>query len=190
MPGLIASVVGVALLAVVAVLLWPGAVSVRPSASKFASLPVGSIAPRVRLSDAGAGGSSRTLPSQGEVTLVSFLATQPDSADTPSRSQAVELVSLASQYAAQGLQVAVVDDTSTPASEGALENTVYDWQLSSLPLFADPRHAAAYRYGVAAAPATVLIGRDGRVLDRWSGYVLTAVAAQAISAALIEGPKA
>ena len=156
----------------------------------LSALPVGAVAPKVELAGADAAGANRDLPTPGGVTLVSFLATNPDSADTPSRSQAVELVSLASQYAAKGLQVTIVDDSSTPASETALENTRYDWQLASLPLLADPDHATAYRYGVASAPATLLIGRDGRVLDRWSGYVLTAVAAQAISAALIEGPTA
>lgn len=187
LSALIASVVGGALLAV---LLWPESATARPPAAKLESVPVGSIAPRVGLSDAAAGGAGRTLPVPGAVTLVSFLATQPDGADTPSRSQAVELVSLASQYAAKGLSVAIVDDTSSPASANALQNTAYDWQLGPLPLFADPEHAAAYRYGVASAPATLLIGRDGRVLDRWSGYVLTAVAAQAISAALTQGPRA
>jgi hypothetical protein len=124
------------------------------------------------------------VPVSGSVTLVSFLATQPDGAATPSRSQAVELVSLSSQYAAKGLHVEIVDDTATPAAQTVLENTVYDWQLGSMPLLADPGHAVAHRYGITTAPTTLLIGRTGAVLARWNGYVLTAVAAQAIASAL------
>jgi hypothetical protein len=124
------------------------------------------------------------VPVAGAVTLVSFLATQPDGAATPSRSQAVELVSLSSQYAAKGLRVEIVDDTATPAAQSVLENTVYDWQLGSMPLLADPGHAIAHRYGITTAPTTLLIGRTGAVLARWNGYVLTAVAAQAIASAL------
>jgi hypothetical protein len=124
------------------------------------------------------------VPVSGSVTLVSFLITQPDGAATPSRSQAVELVSLFSQYTAKGLRVEIVDDTATPAAQSVLENTVYDWQLGSMPLLADPGHAIAHRYGVTTAPTTLLIGRTGVVLARWNGYVLTAVAAQAIASAL------
>lgn len=187
-----ATVVAVVAAVVLTALLWPrqGSAGHSAPAAVLASLPVGSVAPRVDLAVAGASGAQLALPVQGQVTLVSFLATQPDSANSPSRSQVVELVSLASQYTAQGLRVAIVDHSSTPAALSALANTRYDWQLGSLPLLADPDHATAYRYGVASAPATLLIGRDGRVLDRWSGYVLTAVAAQAISAAFTEGPKA
>ena len=194
-PGLLLSsvvIVAVVAAAVLTVLLWPRQGSVRrpTPAAVLASVPVGSVAPGVELAVAGASGAQLSLPVQGEVTLVSFLATQPDSANSPSRSQAVELVSLASQYTAQGLRVAIVDDSFTSAAVSALANTRYDWQLGSLPLLADPDHTTADRYGVASAPATLLIGRDGRVLDRWSGYVLTAVAAQAISAAFTQGPKA
>jgi len=124
------------------------------------------------------------LPVSGTLTLVSFLATQPDGAATPSRSQAVELVSLSSQDAAKGLHVEIVDDTAAPAAQNALENTVYDWRLGSLPLLADPGHAIAHRYEITSAPTTLLIGRTGVVLARWNGYVLTAVAAQAINSAL------
>jgi hypothetical protein len=124
------------------------------------------------------------LPVSGALTLISFLVTQPDAAATPSRSQAVELVSLSSQYATRGLHVEIVDDTATPAARSVLENTVYDWQLGSLPLLADPGHTIAHRYGIATAPTTLLFGRTGTVLARWNGYVLTAVAAQAINSAL------
>ena len=182
-----AVVIAVALLSV---LLWPHQTSPVTRGPVLEPLPVGAVAPHLQLADSSAQGGSVSLPEPGAVTLVSFLATQPDSVSTPSRSQAVEMVSLATQYSAKGLHVVIVDDSSTAASASALENTGYDWQLGTVPLLADPDHAAAYRYGMASAPATLLIGRDGRVLDRWPGYMLTAQAAQAVTAALAEGPKA
>jgi hypothetical protein len=159
-----ASIAALACALAFAVAFWPS-----PHASAAAAPPSAASAP---------------LPVSGALTLVSFLATQPDGAATPSRSQAVELVSLSSQYAAKGLRVEIVDDTPTPAAQSVLDNTVYDWQLGSLPLIADPGHAIAHRYGITTAPTTLLIGRTGTVLARWNGYVLTAVAAQAINSAL------
>jgi hypothetical protein len=158
----VAAVVACAL--ALAVAFWPS-----PHASAAAAPPSAASAP---------------VPVSGAVTLVSFLATQPDGAASPSRSQAVELVSLSSQYATKGLRVEIVDDTATPAAQSVLDNTVYDWQLGSLPLLADPGHAIAHRYGITTAPTTLLIGRTGTVLARWNGYVLTAVVAQAIASAL------
>jgi len=167
----------------IGIVLWLPAQS-----APFTALAVGDRAPRVELANAGAAGASTALPATGEATLVSFLATQPDTASAPSRSQAVELVSLFSQYAAKGLHVEIVDDSATPPALNALENTVYDWQLGQLPLLADPGHSAANRYGITTAPATLLIGRNGKVLARWNGYVLTDVVAQAVTSALFEGP--
>jgi len=165
---IVAASAGIAALAAcalaLAVAFWPS-----PHASAAAAPPSAASAP---------------VPVSGALTLVSFLVTQPDDAATPSRSQAVELVSLSSQYAAKGLHVEIVDDTATPADQGLLENTGYDWQLGSLPLLADPGHAIARRYGITTAPSTLLFGRTGAVLARWNGYVLTAVAAQAINSAL------
>jgi peroxiredoxin len=167
----------------IGIVLWPHAQS-----APFTALAVGARAPRVELANASAAGASAALPATGEATLVSFLATQPDTASTPSRSQAVELVSLFSQYAAKGLHVEIVDESAASSTLNALENTVYDWQLGKIPLLADPGHSAANRYGVTTAPTTLLIGRNGKVLARWNGYVLTAAAAQAVTSALVEGP--
>lgn len=172
----------------IGIVLWPHAQSAGPRSAPFTALAVGERAPRVELANAGAAGASTALPATGEVTLVSFLATEPDTASTSSRSQAVELVSLFSQYAAKGLHVEIVDDSAAPPALSALENTVYDWQLGQLPLLADPGHSAANRYGITTAPATLLIGRNGKVLARWNGYVLTAVAARAVTSALFDGP--
>ena len=156
------------------------------SATAFTPLPVGAQAPRLELADAGAGNASAAFPAAGEVTLVSFLATQPDTANTPSRSQAVALVSLHSQYSAKGLHAVIVDESPAATKQDALTNTLYDWQLGQIPLLADPGHAAASRYGVTDAPTTLLISRSGTVLARWNGYVLTATATQAITPALAQ----
>lgn len=185
-----AGVVLVVVVGLLSVLLWPRQALPGKPAPMLGSLAVGALAPRVQLADSGVRGGSVSLPESGEVTLVSFLATQPDTANSPSRSQAVVLVSLASQYSAKGLRVVIVDESSISVSASALENTGYDWRLGAVQLLADPGHVAALRYGVSSAPASLLIGRNGRVLERWPGYVLTAVAAQPISAALAEGPMA
>jgi AhpC/TSA family len=166
---------------------WSQATPAPASAGGFSPLPVGAKAPRMGLSKAGSAPASTSFPAAGALTLVSFLATQPDTAATASRSQAVELASLADQYGPQGVHVLIVDDTAIPASLSMLENTAYDWQLSDVPLLADPGHVASDRFGVASSPTTLLIGRTGTVIDRWNGYVPTAVAAQALASAISPG---
>jgi hypothetical protein len=166
---------------------WSQAASAPARGSAFSPLPVGAKAPRLYLSEAGSAPASASFPAAGTLTLVSFLATQPDTAATASRSQAVELVSLADQYGPEGVHVLIVDDTAIPPSLSMLENTVYDWQLGDVPLLADPGHVASDRFGVPSSPTTLLIGRTGRVIARWNGYVLTAVVAQALASAISPG---
>ena len=125
----------------------------------------------------------------GELTLLSFLATQPDTADSPSRNQAVALVSLSAQYRAEGVSVAIVDDSPVPASTNALTNTVYDWQLGTVAMLEDAGHRAADRYGIATTPTTLLVSSTGTVLARWTGYVLTSAAAVVITAHLSQAPQ-
>jgi hypothetical protein len=153
-----------------------------------APLAVGSKAPALDLTDAVTGKRYTLASASGAVTLVSFLSTQPDTADSPSRSQAVALVSLATQYGTRGLRVAIVDDSSTPAGISTLQNTGYDWQLGPVSLLADPRHDAADRYGVTASPTSYLVSASGNILARWSGYVLTSTAAATITANLPTAP--
>ena len=162
--------------------------SAAASARPAAPLAVGAKAPALNLTDAATGNRYALTSIPGTVTLVSFLSTQPDTADSPSRSQAVALVSLATQYGARGLHVAVVDDSDTPAEPGALANTVYDWQLGPVALLADPGHGAADRFGVVSTPASYLISASGTILARWSGYVLTSTAAASITASLPTSP--
>jgi hypothetical protein len=177
----------VAALVVLGVRPWShGSAGPAPGAA-FSPLPVGAKAPRMKLSAAGSAPVSIAFPAAGALTLVSFLATQPDTAATASRSQAVELVSLADQYGPKGVHVLIVDNTAVPAALSTLENTVYDWQLGDVPLLADPGHVASDRFGVPSSPATLLIGRTGKVIARWGGYVLTAVVAQALTSAISPG---
>ncbi|WP_194904299.1 hypothetical protein [Catenulispora rubra] len=122
------------------------------------------------------------LAPTGNVHLVAFLATQPDTAATPSRSQAVEITSLLTQYGAKGLTAEIVDESGATAS--ALTNTYYDWQLGNIRLTGDPGRVRASQYQVTNAPTTLLIDDKGTVLARWDSYVLTAQAAQIIAGKL------
>lgn len=160
-----------------------------PASSRpTAALAVGAKAPALNLTDAATGNRYALASAPGTLTLVSFLSTQPDTANTPSRSQAVALLSLATQYGARGLHVAIVDDSDTPAGPGALANTAYDWQLGPVALLADPGHGAAGRYGVLSTPSSYLINASGTILARWSGYVLTSTVVAGITASLPTSP--
>jgi hypothetical protein len=123
----------------------------------------------------------RPQPHAG-LRLLSFLATVPDTAAGASRGQAVEVVSLATQYGGNGLTAEIVDESG--AGRDTLINTYYDWDLGAVLLTADPGRALAARYDVARVPATLLIDRDGNVVARWSSNMLTAQAAQAITGKL------
>lgn len=125
----------------------------------------------------------------GELTLLSFLATQPDAANTASRNQAVVLTSLSTQYHGAGLNVAIVDESPASPSTQALTNTAYDWRLGSVAMLEDPGHGAADHYGVTGTPATYLISSTGTILAHWTGYVLTSTAAAAITAHLPMAPR-
>lgn len=118
----------------------------------------------------------------GRLHLLAFLATQPDIADTASRSQAVQVVSLLTQYGARGLTAEIVDETG--ADGNALVNTVYDWQLGDVRLAADPNRELAERYAVTTVPAILLVDGSGTVVQRWDHGVLTSEAAQVIAGRL------
>ncbi len=158
--------------------------SAATGAHPAAPLAVGAQAPALNLTDAATGNRYALASATSTVTLVSFLSTQPDTADTPSRSQAVALVSLATQYGVRGLHVAIVDESGASAGSGALANTAYDWQLGPVALLADPGRGAADRYGVVSTPSSFLINASGTILARWPGYVLTSTAAASITASL------
>ena len=145
------------------------AIAVRPSAGQPAPPTVSAGSTDVL---------GRPLPT-GPLRLLAFLSTQPDTAAGPSRSQAVEVVSLLTQYGAKGLTAEIVDEST--ADKQTLTNTYYDWQLGDVRLAMDPTHSLARRYDVATAPTTILLDGTGAVLDRWSSSTPTAQTAQAIS---------
>lgn len=128
-------------------------------------------------------------PASGRLTLLSFLATQPDTASTASRKQAVVLTSLSVQYHNSGLNVAIVDESPLSPRPQTLTNTAYDWQLGAVAMLEDPGGRAAEHYGVTGTPTTFLIGPTGAILAHWTGYVLTATATAAITAHLTQGPR-
>ena len=116
------------------------------------------------------------------VRLVTFLATQPDTAAGQSRSQAVEIVSLLTQYESKGLTAEIVDESGGDAR--SLTNTYYDWQLGGVHLVADPDRTLAKRYGVTSTPTTLLLDRSGIVVARWNTYTPTAQTAAEVSTAV------
>ncbi|MFJ9381138.1 hypothetical protein [Streptomyces sp. NPDC101455] len=121
-------------------------------------------------------------PATGSLHLLAFLATQPDYAATTSRSQAVEIVSLETQYGRKGLAAQIVDESG--AGRGALINTYYDWQLGDIRVVADPARTLARRYGVTSTPAVVLVDARGTVVKRWDAYVPTVQVVQSITGKL------
>ncbi|MCH5676612.1 TlpA family protein disulfide reductase [Streptomyces gilvus] len=140
------------------------------------------------LVDVRTGRAFSTAGGSGTLTLVSFLATQPDTAATPSRSQSVVLNSLSTQYGGAGLRVAVVADDPAAVPRPVLLNTSYDWGLRSVVLLDDPGHRAARHFGVASVPTSFLLDGAGTVIAHWDGYLLTAKAAAAIKPHLGSGP--
>lgn len=118
----------------------------------------------------------------GSLRLLAFLATQPDTAATTARSQAVDLVSLQTQYGAKGLTTQIIDESG--AGRDALTNTYYDWQLGGVLLAADPARALARQYDVTLTPTVVLLDAAGTVIKRWDTPVRTVQAAPVIAGKL------
>jgi hypothetical protein len=146
----------------------------------------GAPAPAPDLTDVRTGRAWARATGRHGASLVSFLATQPDTTDSASRRQAVGLVSMATQFTADGLRVAIVDDTpgSGQPNRNALINTSYDWRLGAVALLDDPGHRLARSYAVTGTPTTVLLDGSGRLVARWDGQTLTATLSSAITRAL------
>lgn len=136
------------------------------------------------------GGEFHLRAASGRPILLAFLQTIPDTADTPSRNEAVFLLSMAHQYAPGGLTVVAIDASALAAggapSRGDLINASYDWQLS-FPLLEDSGNRVARRFQVVRVPTLVLLGADGRVAQRWEGLTRPAVLAQGIER-VVGGP--
>ncbi|MGD0629703.1 MAG: TlpA disulfide reductase family protein [Terracidiphilus sp.] len=129
------------------------------------------------------GGEFHLRAAAGKPVLIAFLQTVPDTADTPSRNEAVFLLSMAHQYTPRGLAVVAIDESALvrgrPPQRGELINASYDWQLS-FPLLDDSGNHVARRFGVVKLPTLVLIAPDGRVAQRWEGLTRPAILAQGI----------
>lgn len=129
------------------------------------------------------GGSFHLRSQPAHPVLLAFLQMVPDTADTPSRSQAVFLLSMAQQYGSHGLTVVVIDasalvDLQIP-DHTALVNASYDWQMN-FPLLEDAGNQIARRFQIKEVPTTILLAPDGRVEKFWQGLTRPAVLASGI----------
>lgn len=132
------------------------------------------------------GGSFHLRAHIGHPILLAFLQTLPDTVDTPSRSEFVSVMSMATQYAPRGLTVAVIDASELAgihASHDALLNASYDWNVN-VPLMEDQDRAVAQRFAVVAPPTIVIVGARGQILQRWTGLVPPAELARTVMLAL------
>jgi peroxiredoxin len=132
------------------------------------------------------GGSFHLRAHVGHPILLAFLQTLPDTLDTPSRSEVVSVMSMATQYTSRGLTVAVVDASELARvrpSRDALLNVTYDWNLN-VPLIEDSDGTVARLFGVTAPPTIVIVGAQGRIVQRWVGLVPPAELARGVMLAL------
>jgi hypothetical protein len=136
------------------------------------------------------GGTFRLIASPRKPLLLAFIQVLPDSAATPSRSEAPYLESMERQYAARGLRVAAIDASSKvsppSARHGELVNASYDWHLT-FPLLEDTNGRAAREFHVRTLPTIVLIDDTGFIVQSWEGYAPPALLAQGIER-LLGGP--
>jgi cytochrome c biogenesis protein CcmG, thiol:disulfide interchange protein DsbE len=120
------------------------------------------------------GGSVSLQRLRGHVVVMSFLNSRAAIGD-PSRAQVVFLRSMQRQHARYGLRIVVVDaakvsGAGTP-SRNDLVNYTYDLNVQPPVAVLRDDGTLARRFGVDAAPTTFLIGRRGRVAERWDAFV-------------------
>jgi len=119
-------------------------------------------APELGLTDLG-GRRIDLVDYAGRTVIVNFWATWCE----PCRREIPSLVALHGELADRGLEVVAVSIDSDPA---AVERYI---ERSKLPfrVAVDQDQSAARRYGVTTVPATFVVNRDGRVVDRVDGEV-------------------
>jgi hypothetical protein len=126
----------------------------------------------------------------GQTTLLAFLETVPDTADTPSRREVVFVSSMAHQYGPRGLRVAAIDASALVRGRApqrdALVNASYDWHLE-IPLLVDTDNRVARAFSVTRLPTIILLAPDGSFSQRWDGFTRPAALAQGIER-LLGGP--
>jgi hypothetical protein len=149
---------------------------------------VGAFAPDFRLTSV-QGISYRLADFRGQAVLLSFIDARSEDVSSSvvneSRSQVVSLKSMAYQYGSKGVQVLVVDATALSEGErldrAELLSLVYNWDLEMVPVLMDTDTGATVRmFGVSDSPTTLVIGPDGRVMQRWDGVASSAQLALAL----------
>ncbi len=130
----------------------------------------GDQAPEVALPTA-LGGTERLSQHRGSVVVLSFLdlgSAGSSTAADRTRGQLVMLKSLSTQHHDAPLAILTVDASGItwPVADDARINYTYDHQLT-FPLLVDDQLRTTRRYGVVAAPTTLLIDRDGNIVRRW-----------------------
>jgi peroxiredoxin len=118
------------------------------------------------------GGSFHLRAHHRRPVLLAFLQTIPDTVDSPSRSEVVSVMSMATQFGPRGLIIAVIDSSAlvnhARPNHNELINASYDWQLS-VPLLEDANISVTQSFGVTQLPTLVLVARGGRIARRWEG---------------------
>jgi thiol-disulfide isomerase/thioredoxin len=128
---------------------------------------VGEVAPALGFSSAD-GSAIEPSEFRGRVVIVSFWAAW----CAPCRKELPELASLVDDWNSRAdetrrVSFVMVNQGEPPES---LSMFIDDPRLKSARFTFDPDGAIANRWKVAALPTTLLIGRDGRVLDAQQGY--------------------
>ena len=116
-------------------------------------------APDFALEDA-TGREIRLSDLRGKVVLLSFWA----SAGAPSRAEALHLEAMYRKYRDQGLVVLGLnnEEDAEAARAFAGKSVTYPILLEAGPVFK--------RYGVRALPSLYLVGRDGKIVRRYTGF--------------------
>ena len=103
---------------------------------------------------------------KGRIVILNFWATY----CIPCRTEMPDLVALQNDFAAHGVQV-IGASADTAADRNKVLQFVKDYKIN-FPIWLGATTSATVRFGLGAAlPATVLIGRDGRIVRSVSGVI-------------------
>ncbi|MBL7938789.1 MAG: TlpA family protein disulfide reductase [Flavobacteriales bacterium] len=123
-------------------------------------LPIGSVAPEIR-QQTPAGGTLALSDLRGKVVLIDFWASwcRPCRMENPNVKRVYE------RFATKGFEILGVSlDRDQAAWEKAIKDDGLPWKhVSDLGFW---NNAAAQEYGVSGIPYTVLVDRDGKILEK------------------------
>ena len=112
------------------------------------------------------------------------------------RAQMTILASMRAQYGSKGLKSYLVDSSYLVNNhfigKEILENFMYDWKLTSIPLLVDNLNENVTGDGVNRLPTTFLISKQGIITQRWDNMAIASQLATAIESQLgrsVEGQK-